>query len=205
MRFNYIIITINILILVLIFIIYRKNKYQYGLVPIISNIDKKKYLVREEEDNKQAANILSKINKDAQLLVDKLIKNYPNDKPILRLYNKYKPNRIHETPKTSKFTSYSVNKGKHLYLCIRNKKNSTFEKYNILLYVVIHELAHIMSESIGHTPEFWSNFKFLLKKAIEYNIYKYENYKDAPQSYCGLTITNNVLNKHKDFMNSLMY
>ena len=130
MRFNYIIITINILILVIIFIIYRKNKYQYGLVPIVSSIDKKKYLVRKENNSKQAANILSKLNKDAKLLVHKLIKNYPNDKPIVRLYNKYRPNRIHETPKNSKFTSYSVNKGKHLYLCIRNKTNSTFEKYN---------------------------------------------------------------------------
>lgn len=204
MRFNYIIITINILILVLIFIIYRKNKYQYGLVPIVSSNDKKIYLVRNEKNNKQAANILSKLNKDAKLLVDKLIKNYPNDKPIKRLHSKYMPNRIHETPQTSKFTSYSVNKGKHLYLCIRDKKKSQFEDYNTLLYVVIHELAHIMSESIGHTPEFWSNFKFLLKKAIEYNIYKYENYKSNPQSYCGLTITNNVLNKHKEFMNSLV-
>jgi len=62
MRFNYIIITINILILVIIFIIYRKNKYQYGLVPIVSSIDKKKYLVRKENNSKQAANILSKFD-----------------------------------------------------------------------------------------------------------------------------------------------
>lgn len=203
MRFNYIIITINIIILVLIFMIYRKNKYQHGLIPVISTLDKKKYLVRKENDSLEAANILSKLNSDATLLVNKLINKYPNDKPILRLYNKYQPNRIHETPETSRFTSFSINKGKQVYLCIRDRTNSSFENYNLLIYVIIHELAHIMSESIGHTPEFWSNFKFLLKKAIEYNIYTYVNYKDTPQKYCGLNITNNVLNKHKEFMNSI--
>ncbi len=203
MKFNYIIITINILILVLIFIIYRKNKYQYGLIPIISKIDKKKYLVRSEDDKHKAAVILSKLNNDVKLFINKLVKKYPKDQPIKRLYNKFRPNRIHETPKHSQFTSYSVNKGKHLYLCIRDKKNNKFEDYNVLLYVIIHELAHIMSESIGHTPEFWSNFKFLLQKSIEYKLYKYIDYRKFPTPYCGLNINNNVLNNSKDFMNSL--
>jgi len=203
MKFNYIIITINILILVFIFIIYRKNKYQYGLIPIISVVDKKKYLVRDEKDKKKASLILSNLNNDIQFFINKLIKDYPNDKPIKRLYNKFRPNRIHETPKTSQFTSYSVNKGKHLYVCIRNKKNNSFEDYNMLLYVITHELAHVMSESIGHTPEFWSNFKFLLKKSIEYKLYKYINYKENPTKYCGLSINNNVLNNSVDFMNKI--
>tara|TARA_A100001015_G_C15025600_1_gene730331 strand:- start:260 stop:874 length:615 start_codon:yes stop_codon:yes gene_type:complete len=200
MKVNYILFTINILILVIIFIIYRKNKYQYGLVPVISKIDKKKYLVRDEIDKNIAASLLSEINNDIKIFINKLVKQYPNDKPIMRLYKNFKPNRIHETPKNSLFTSYSVNKGKHLYLCIRDKKTNEFEDYNILLYVVSHELAHIMSESIGHTPEFWSNFKFLLKKAIEYKLYKYTNYTNKPTKYCGLNITNNVLNADINFL-----
>ena len=60
-----------------------------------------------------------------------------------------------------------------------------------------------MSESIGHTPEFWSNFKFLLQKSIEYKLYKYIDYRKFPTPYCGLNINNNVLNNSKDFMNSL--
>ena len=31
---------------------------------------------------------------------------------------------------------------------------------NTLMFVALHELAHIATESIGHTKEFWANFKF---------------------------------------------
>ena len=35
------------------------------------------------------------------------------------------------------------------------------------MFVIIHELSHIMSKSIGHNSEFYDNFKFLLKEAVE--------------------------------------
>ena len=35
------------------------------------------------------------------------------------------------------------------------------------MFVAIHEIAHIMTKSIGHKPEFWNNFKFLLENAKE--------------------------------------
>ena len=34
-----------------------------------------------------------------------------------------------------------------------------------MTFVGIHELGHVMSKTIGHNDEFWSNFKFLLKEA----------------------------------------
>ena len=40
------------------------------------------------------------------------------------------------------------------------------------MFVAIHELAHIASETIGHNDEFWNNFKFLLDNAVEIKIYK---------------------------------
>ena len=33
------------------------------------------------------------------------------------------------------------------------------------MFVAIHELAHIMTESVGHEPEFWDNMGFLLEKS----------------------------------------
>tara|TARA_B100001094_G_C18182862_1_gene801956 strand:- start:1625 stop:2215 length:591 start_codon:yes stop_codon:yes gene_type:complete len=194
MKFNALIIFINILILVTIFVIYKKNKYQYGLVPVSSSIDNKKYLVRNKKDRQKAADLLAKLKNTVKILISKLMQEYPNNVPINRLNDKFKPNRIHETPNNTQFTSYSVNKGKHLYLCIRDKKTHDFEDVNILLYVLTHELAHVMSESIGHTKEFWDNFKFLLKKSVEYKIYKYVDYNSYPTKYCGLNINNNILN-----------
>ena len=42
---------------------------------------------------------------------------------------------------------------------------------NTILFVIIHELAHVMSLSVGHTEEFWSNMKFLLEQAESINLY----------------------------------
>ena len=62
---------------------------------------------------------------------------------------------------------------------------------NTLTFVAIHELAHVMSKSIGHKTEFWENFKFLLKDAVKMGLYKAVDYKKKPKEYCGMTITDN--------------
>jgi predicted metal-dependent hydrolase len=64
---------------------------------------------------------------------------------------------------------------------------------NTLTFVSIHELAHTMSESIGHKKEFWKNFKFLLENAVRIHIYKAINYSKTPISYCGMTIDESPL------------
>jgi hypothetical protein len=57
----------------------------------------------------------------------------------------------------------------------------------------IHELAHLMTREVGHTPGFWANFRLLLSEARSLGIYKLEDYAAAPQAYCGITISSNVL------------
>jgi len=55
----------------------------------------------------------------------------------------------------------------------------------------LHELSHVMTKSVGHTDEFWGNYKFLLKEAAEIGIYDPIDYAKEPQRYCGMTITDN--------------
>ena len=62
---------------------------------------------------------------------------------------------------------------------------------NTLTFVAIHELSHIMSNTIGHHQDFWQHFKFLLENAKDAGIYKPVDYKKKPESYCGMTITDN--------------
>jgi len=62
---------------------------------------------------------------------------------------------------------------------------------NTLTFVAIHELAHVMTESVGHKTEFWQNFKFLLKNAVNIKLYTPIDYKKKNQKYCGMTITDN--------------
>ena len=64
---------------------------------------------------------------------------------------------------------------------------------NTMMFVAIHELAHIMTKSVGHTPEFWDNMRFLLEEAIKINIYKKQDFSRNPVEYCGTQITDSPL------------
>ena len=52
-------------------------------------------------------------------------------------------------------------------------------------------MSHVATKSIGHTEEFWSNFKFLLQQANEIQIYTPVDYKKTNQEYCGMNIKDN--------------
>ena len=59
------------------------------------------------------------------------------------------------------------------------------------MYVALHEISHIATKSVGHTDEFWKNFKFFIEQAHILNIYKPIDYKKTPAKYCGMEITDN--------------
>ena len=158
-----------------------------------STLDNKEYLVRNVDDKQDAANLLSKMSININKLIDFLKKKY-DSKPVKRLIKKYDPSNITESSASSKYTSYSVNKGEKIVLCIRSRDdNAKLIDLNTLMFVTLHELAHVMTVSVGHTDEFWTNFKFLLTKSIELNIYKEVDYSKHPQKYCGITITDSPL------------
>jgi hypothetical protein len=54
-------------------------------------------------------------------------------------------------------------------------------------------MAHIACPEYGHTPLFYTVFKFLLKVAVEIGIYKSIDYRINPQNYCGMTINEYLL------------
>ena len=65
--------------------------------------------------------------------------------------------------------SYTVNK-KNMFLCLKDENGDYFNK-NMLVYVALHELAHVLCKSIGHTQEFHNIFDKLLDKAIDMGEY----------------------------------
>jgi len=161
-----------------------------------STIDNKEYLVRNRDDKVDAANLLANVSKKLNKLVKYLALEMPDDPRIQRLEKRFKPEKISETISNTKHTSYSVNKGEKIVFCIRTKdEKQELIDINTILFVGIHELAHIMTVSIGHTDEFWNNMKFLLKYADKQKIYKYVNYNQQPVSYCGTTITDSPYTK----------
>jgi hypothetical protein len=98
-----------------------------------------------------------------------------------------------ETPGDEKYTSYTVNKGEKIYFCLRSKVLNEIHDMNTLLYVVIHEMAHVACPEYGHTPLFYSIFRFLLQVSIKIGIYKDVDYRFKPQEYCGMTINEYIL------------
>jgi len=74
---------------------------------------------------------------------------------------------------------------------LKEKEKPKLIDIETLTFVAIHELAHIMTESVGHKKEFWENFKFLLQNAKEANIYNPRDFKKTPQQYCGMQIDDN--------------
>ena len=115
---------------------------------------------------------------------------------IRRLYKNFNPEAFSETTPDAKYTSYSVNKGEKIVFCLRDKKEGeTLVKENIMTFVSIHELAHLMTKSIGHEPEFWANFKLLLKISIDNGLYKNIDFNSTPKPYCGINITDTPLKK----------
>ena len=115
---------------------------------------------------------------------------------IKRLYKNFNPEAFSETTPDAKYTSYSVNKGEKIVFCLRDKKaGETLVKENIMTFVSIHELAHLMTKSIGHEPEFWANFKLLLKISIDNGLYENIDFNSTPKPYCGINITDTPLKK----------
>lgn len=189
---DFISIIIATVILISIFM-YYETKYS-ELTYVKSNIDNEDYLVRNREDKHKAADLLANIKKSLLRLVEVCEKSYADDERVHRLVNKFKPEKISESLSSSKHTSYSVNKGEKIVFCIRSKdKKQKLIKTNTIMFVAIHELAHVMTLSIGHTDEFWENMRFLLKVAIKNGIYRKQDFQKKPESYCGTTITDTPL------------
>ena len=73
------------------------------------------------------------------------------------------------------------------YMCLRDEQGNYYDD-NMLMYVAIHELAHVNSKSVDpdhKTDEFKDNFKLLLKKAEDLGLYDPKlplNYKYCPNT-----------------------
>ncbi len=164
----------------------------FNLKCIISDVDNNTYCVRERNKIQLVADLLAKVTTKLKNLVKHMESEFPKRENVKRLVKNFNPKKIYETLPTSKHTAYSENKGEKMAFCVTKKKNGTqLIDENTLTFVAIHELAHIATKSIGHNDEFWNNFKFLLKEAKKINIYSPVDYKNKPQEYCGMDITDN--------------
>lgn len=204
-----------ILIILIIFFTFINNKNK-DISLVKSTVDGDKYLVRNLPDKIEASNRLAYIRGKLTEVVKKLhpsvnssnnlykkyIKNDEKlekaisfdefDSSLNQLLRKYKDSAstFSESTPDAKYTSYSVNKGEQLVFCLRLKKEGDrLVPKNTILFVALHELSHLMTKTIGHGEDFWNNFRFILKVAIDYGIYKSVDFNNNPEAYCGMKIT----------------
>jgi len=164
----------------------------FNLKCIVSDVDGNKYCVRERAKLQLAADLLARVTNKLKDLVKYMDKEYPDRENVKRLVKGFNPKKINEILPTISYTDYSENKGEKLAFCTTTtKKGDKLIDDNTLTFVGIHEIAHIMTKSIGHTKEFWANMKFLLKNAAKIGIYTPIDYKRKPKEYCGMKITDN--------------
>jgi predicted metal-dependent hydrolase len=167
----------------------------YPIVQIKSSVDGRTYNVRDLPDKQKAADLLAKVRRKLQKLIDSLRQQFPHKPQVIQLNEKFEadPRRFYEATPDSEHVSYSVNKGDSIHLCLRqrNKKEETLVEENVMVFVALHEMGHVItSPSVkSHGPEFWNNFGWLLREAEALEIYKYQDFKAHPVTYCGEKIT----------------
>lgn len=159
-----------------------------------SMVDGNKYQVQSLPDKQAAADLIANIRINLEKVVKHLEKSAPKDPRTERLLMNFHSDRIVEGPNDTKYTSYSINKGEKMVLCLRAKKDDDkLMDTNTMTFVALHELAHIATSSVGHTEEFWDNFRWILDEAINIGVYTKQDFVDKPVPYCGITITSSPL------------
>jgi hypothetical protein len=76
--------------------------------------------------------------------------------------------------------SYTINK-KRIHLCLTDEKGDYYDKH-MLMYVTLHELAHVICTEVGHTDEFYRVFNKVLDRAEKHGLH--DRRKPLIKDYC---------------------
>lgn len=163
-------------------------------IKCVQRSENRRYCIRERAEKKfmKGVELLDVVNKKVLLLLKKLKTKYPSEPNVQRLLGGYNSQILHEILPCDHHVAYVENKGDKVALCLQIEKyESKFIDINTLTFVILHEISHIASKSIGHTTEFRENFRFILDEAVKAKIYDPVNYKKNPVRYCGMMIQHN--------------
>lgn len=189
---------VSILTIVFVFVYYASiDKMTY----VRATVNNSQYLVNNIQSSDRAANILATIDEAIKKIIKYKDEPYAQDDemlPYLKTLAVRYPNTIlcenDDLSPDANLTSYSVNKGDKIVMCLRNPNNVfEFIDTNTVLYVALHEVSHIACPEIGHTDLFKRIFVYFLLIGIKLNVYTYVPYNQNPAPYCGITVDENLL------------
>lgn len=155
------------------------------MIELMRHLKKKYHIDETEEDITKCAqhNKVVALPNDLYRIVDHMLDNY-------------NPDVFYENdPRGTTETSYTVNKGAAMHICLRRKDDPTkLVEEGQLLFVMLHEGSHIANYAgWGHERGFWQTFAFILNEARLAGIYVPVDYSKYPFNYCGLVVNYNPL------------
>lgn len=148
----------------------------------------------DEEEIKSKQEIIDLLNKKTSKLIESLRKSpYKSQENVKKLLTNWTGNIEELEPHLKKgILAYNVNKGERINICLTDPITEKVikEKINTMFFIILHELAHVMTRDYAHNKKFWDNYRFLIKYAEKEGLYEYVNYKKEPDYICGTVIDN---------------
>ena len=187
-----------LIFIIIIFIYFFLFINRNNLIYVESNSGTK-FLVHKDNLKNDKANLLGKIVENMFILKNHMVKNINNFKSFKPYIKQLKDNLsetntvVYETDPESNLKSYSVNKGEELSFCLKSKKSGELHDINLIMYVAIHEMAHIACPEIGHGELFKKIFRKLAEEAIKIGVYKKVNFSNNPVEYCGMILSSSII------------
>ncbi len=194
---RYIIIFAIFIILVMLFYSIKPHKRLDTITNI--TVGSETFGVINDDKATESADILYNLRTRMNELVKHMMNVYPYNPKVARMVERISETVFEESTSRTNFNTYMQNKGDKIVICIRNSKNE-FIDHNTLMFVAIHELAHVYNTSYGHDETFWSGMKLLLTEASKIGIYTPVDYAKHPVQYCN----DKTINDSPLFQNEIM-
>lgn len=139
------------------------------------------YNVRRSKDATEAAERLAVLQRECTRFLRDAAAKFPASPVVARILRRWN-GTIAEVPNEDE-VAFSLDK-RTISVCLRSKETGQLESLNASMFVLLHELAHIATPHVGHTPEFWRNMKTLLEMAHRLGYYKDDDHR-PDSTFCG--------------------
>jgi hypothetical protein len=157
-------------------------------VSIVSDLTGRRYEVLNGPRSQEAADALARLEINAEMFLERAEIISPFDRRIANIRERWSK-KLHEISSSG---AASTTSKRDIAICVRDKNGEPYDP-NTSMYVLLHELAHVASDSYDHGTEFWNNFRSLLEIAEKAGVYTYVDYSTEPVTYCGTAITGNPM------------
>lgn len=156
---------------------------------VVSDVDNREHEVLDTVNCAAAADMIATLEANVRELLVRCEAIVPGDKRFANIRSKWS-GKLVEIDGTDNI-AYSMGKS-DVSMCVR-RSDGTVENYNDLMFVLLHELAHIANDTYGHDDKFWKTFKFVLEVADKTGVYTFQDYGRESVTVCGKVISTTPL------------